>query len=160
MENIKYELVPVGEVVAGKEGYFLKLKSEYKAALHELEGFSHLQIFWWCHHNDNQSARRTLTCDTPYKAAPKNIGVFATRSPYRPNPIALTAVMVLAIDHDKGLIKVPYIDAENGTPIIDIKPYHPSCDRIRNVSVPDWCSSWPQWYEDSATFDWGSVFRY
>jgi len=160
MDSVKYELVPVGEVIAGEEGYFLKIKSEYKSALNEMEGFSHLQIFWWCHHNDNPSGRSTLTCATPYKAAPENIGVFATRSPHRPNPIALTAVMVLAIDHEKGMIKVPYIDAENGTPIIDIKPYHPSCDRIRNVSVPDWCSSWPQWYEDSAMFDWGSVFRF
>ncbi|MDP8210653.1 MAG: tRNA (N6-threonylcarbamoyladenosine(37)-N6)-methyltransferase TrmO [Candidatus Stygibacter australis] len=158
-ENI-IEIHPIGEVIIDKNGYLLKIKSEYISGLTEIEGFSYLQVFWWCHYNDNQSARSTLNCKTPYKAAPDNIGVFATRSPHRPNPIALTAVKVLVVDHENGIIRVAYIDAENGTPIIDIKPYHPSCDRIRNVSVPDWCSSWPQWYEDSATFDWGSVFRF
>ncbi|MCF7911333.1 MAG: tRNA (N6-threonylcarbamoyladenosine(37)-N6)-methyltransferase TrmO [Candidatus Cloacimonetes bacterium] len=157
---MKIEIMPVGEVVVKGGNYFLKIKPEYVVAMQKLEGFSHLQIFWWCHHNDNPAARKKVSCQTPYEAAPEDIGVFATRSPMRPNPIALTAVKVLDINHEKGLIKVYYIDAENGTPIIDIKPYHPCCDRIKNVSVPQWCSTWPQWYEDSATFDWDSVFRF
>ena len=156
---MKIELIPVGEVIAGEEGYFLSIKAEYVAAMRELEGFSHLQVFWWCHHNDNQSARKTLTCNTPYKAAPQNMGVFATRSPFRPNPIALTAVMVVDIDHEKGLIKIHTIDALNGTPIIDIKPYHPCCDRIKNVTVPQCFSTLPLWYEDSADFDWDSILN-
>ena len=86
------------------------------------------------------------------------MGVFATRSPLRLNPIALTTVSILKIDHDRGIIHIPYIDAENGTPIIDLKSYHPSIDRIKDVSVPEWCSHWPKWYEDSADFDWESEF--
>jgi hypothetical protein len=57
----------------------------------------------------------------------------------------------------EGIVRVPFMDAEDGTPILDIKPYHPSVDRIREVRVPAWCATWPQWYEDSATFDWGGA---
>jgi tRNA (Thr-GGU) A37 N-methylase len=67
-------------------------------------------------------------------------------------------VQVLALDAGAGIIRVPFIDAEDGTPILDLKPYHPCADRIRNVSVPQWCSHWPQWYEDSAHFDWQAEF--
>ena len=43
--------------------------------------------------------------------------------------------------------------------MLDIKPYHPAVDRIREVGVPAWCAGWPEWYEDSMTFDWGAVFE-
>jgi tRNA (Thr-GGU) A37 N-methylase len=62
------------------------------------------------------------------------------------------------VDVEKGLIVVPWIDAEDGTPILDIKPYHPSTDRIREVKMPRWCQHWPQWYEDSGEFDWSAEF--
>ena len=47
-----------------------------------------------------------------------------------------------------------------GTPIIDIKPYQPCSDRVKNVQLPDCCSDWPQCYEGSATFDWTTVFNF
>jgi tRNA (Thr-GGU) A37 N-methylase len=47
---------------------------------------------------------------------------------------------------------------EDGTPILDLKPYQPAADRIRDVTVPAWCAHWPQWYEDSAIFDWEGEF--
>jgi tRNA (Thr-GGU) A37 N-methylase len=64
------------------------------------------------------------------------------------------------MDHEKGIIYIPYIDAVDGTPIIDLKPYHPSIDRVRDVSVAKWCDHWPKWYEDSADFDWESEFNF
>ena len=76
----------------------------------------------------------------------------------RPNPICISTVSVLGVDIDKGLIVIPWMDAEDDTPILDIKPYHPSMDRIRDVLMPGWCSHWPQWYEDSAEFDWSAEF--
>ena len=66
---------------------------------------------------------------------------------------------MLAIDVEGGRITIPFIDAEPGTPVLDIKPYHPAVDRIREVEVPHWCRSWPEWYEDSMTLDWGAVFE-
>jgi tRNA (Thr-GGU) A37 N-methylase len=67
-------------------------------------------------------------------------------------------VAVISVDVEKGLVIVPWIDAEDGTPILDIKPYHPSSDRIRDVTMPKWCQHWPQWYEDSGEFDWSAEF--
>lgn len=86
------------------------------------------------------------------------MGVFATRSPVRPNPIAISPVPVMGIDEDHGMIYIPYIDAEDATPIVDLKPYHPCIDRIKDVQVPAWCSHWPQSYEESASFDWSAEF--
>ncbi len=161
MDNIApqpFTVSPVGCVRAGEEVYCLEIDKDYRPALKGLEGFSNLNVLWWCHLNDDPASRQVVECDQPYKQSPPKLGIFATRSPLRPNPIALTAVYVLSIDHEQGLIHVPYIDAEDATPIIDIKPYHPSVDRIREVSVPAWCRHWPQWYEDSASFDWASEF--
>jgi tRNA (Thr-GGU) A37 N-methylase len=115
-------------------------------------------VLWWCHLADNEDTRRVTECDKPYKKAPEKVGIFATRSQARPNPIALTVVPVISIDHKTGTISVPFIDAEDNTPIIDIKPYHPATDRVKTVSVPKWCDHWPKWYEDSAEFDWEAEF--
>ena len=58
------------------------------------------------------------------------MGVFATRSPARPNPIAMTASEVINIDFASGIIRVAFIDADEDTPVLDIKPYTPSFDRV------------------------------
>lgn len=47
---------------------------------------------------------------------------------------------------------------DDQTPVIDIKPYHPATDRVKDVRVPDWCSHWPQYYEENETFDWQAEF--
>jgi tRNA-Thr(GGU) m(6)t(6)A37 methyltransferase TsaA len=155
----EYSLTSIGLVRASVDGFCLELDQKYVPALTGLDGFSYINVFWWAHLGDKEEYRALLTCDTPYKNAPETMGIFATRSPFRPNPIALTAVPVLHIDHENGKIVIPYIDAEDGTPILDIKPYHPCTDRIRDVSVPAWCQDWPLWYEDSASFNWEAVFE-
>lgn len=88
------------------------------------------------------------------------MGIFATRSPMRPNPIALTAVEIINIDYQKGIIQIAYIDANDNTPILDIKPYTPSLDRIENPGVPKWCCHWPKSLEQSAYFDWEKEFNF
>ena len=65
------------------------------------------------------------------------MGTFATRSPERPNPIALTPAYVTYIDHENGIIGLAYIDANDGTPVVDIKPYTPSLDRVESPEVPE-----------------------
>jgi len=101
-----------------------------------------------------------VVCDKPYKKGPDVLGVFATRSDYRPNPIGLSICPVKQIDVKKGIMELFYIDAEEDTPVIDVKPYHPGLERIQDVKVPNWCSHWPQWYEDSAVFDWAAEFNF
>ena len=63
-------------------------------------------------------------------------------------------------DYMSGLIQIAYIDANDKTPILDIKPYTPSLDRVENPQVPDWCSHWPHSLEESASFAWESEFNF
>ena len=88
------------------------------------------------------------------------MGIFATRSPIRPNPIALTAVEILHIDYEKGVIQIAYIDANDGSPVLDIKPYTPSLDRIEAPEVPVWCAHWPKSLEVSGSFAWEKEFDF
>ncbi len=154
-----YTLEPIGRVAVGEQGFAIEVFAPYRKALGGLNGFSHLNVLFWCHYLDSPEYRQLVVADKPYKQGPDQVGIFATRSPARPNPIALTAVPVLGIDEEAGLVRIAYIDAEPDTPVLDLKPYLPAVDRIRDVATPDWCANWPQWYEESATFDWGSVFE-
>jgi tRNA (Thr-GGU) A37 N-methylase len=61
---------------------------------------------------------------------------------------------------EKGIIGLAFIDAEDGTPVLDIKPYTPSLDRVENPIVPKWCAHWPKSVESSGSFDWSSVFNF
>ena len=158
MSKKEFKLSPIGHIRAGQDVFRLEVKKEYRPALKGLDGFSHVNVFWWCHLCDDKEYRGILECEQPYKNSPAQMGIFATRSPLRPNPIALTAVAILQVDYDHGVIHIPYIDAEDGTPILDLKPYHPSVDRVRDVAVPEWCRHWLQWAEDSASFDWQAEF--
>lgn len=149
---------PIGYVHTEHGGFALEIRERFRPALRGLEGFSHVNVLWWCHLTDGPELRRVVECEQPYRRSPAKLGIFATRSPLRPNPIALSAVAVLSVDHERGVIHVPHVDAEDGSPILDLKPYHPAVDRIRAVTVPTWCRHWPAWYEDSASFDWAAEF--
>lgn len=149
----------VGSVRSDGDGFWLEISKPYRPALTELQGFSHINVLWWCDQLDQDFFREMTIAERPYKDGPAAVGIFATRSPARPNPIALTASAVVSIDEATGIVQLAYIDADDGTPVLDIKPYLPATDRIRDTVSPGWCADWPQWYEDSATFDWGAVFE-
>lgn len=85
-----YQLKTIGKVKNDDNGAFIELEPEYIPGLQALEGVSHINVVWWFGDCDNQSDRNTLQTEQPYKNAPTVMGVFATRSPARPNPIALT----------------------------------------------------------------------
>ena len=154
------KLNPVGTIEEKEGSFYLSIKKNYRKALKELKGFSHINIIWWGNQSDSPERRDILVANKPYRNGPDTIGIFATRSEIRPNPILITTSAVISIDLNKGLIEIPWIDAENGSPIIDIKPYQPSSDRVKEVRLPAWCSDWPLWYEDSGAFDWSSVFNF
>ena len=98
-------------------------------ALRGLEGFSHVWLLW-----DFSEAHRgawSPTVRPPRLGGNKRMGVFATRSPFRPNPIGLSAVMIreILLDTPEGpVIRVEGADLIDGTPILDIKPYLPFTD--------------------------------
>ncbi len=158
MQN--FHVNPVGKISVNEEGMFIEIEPRYIPALQALDGFSHLSVIWWFSDCDTEEARNILETRQPYKKAPDIMGIFATRSPVRPNPIALTAVQVVHIDYEKGAIQVAYIDAHDGTPVLDIKPYTPSFDRVETPRVPEWCRHWPKSLEESGRFDWGNEFNY
>lgn len=153
MSTVKYTISPIGKINAENDQFVIQLNKENREALLELDGFSHIQVFWWGHLFDNEDYRKINIAEKAYKNGPDKIGIFATRSPVRPNPVLVTTVPVISIDHEQGKIAVAFIDAEDGSPLIDIKGYYPF-ERVQNIQVPQWCSHWPQWYEESATFDW------
>jgi tRNA-Thr(GGU) m(6)t(6)A37 methyltransferase TsaA len=158
MSQKEYIVSPIGQVAASPEGFELQVAPEYRAALDGLDGFSHIQVLWWSHYLDAPEYRKVTIAEQPYKNAPSTLGIFATRSPLRPNPINLSTATILRVESEKGLVIVPWIDAEDGTPVLDIKPYHPSSDRVKEVQVPEWCRHWPEWYEESGEFDWEAEF--
>ena len=155
----KINIQPIGSIQSQNELFCIKLDARYAPALTNIEGFSHLQVIWWGNLFDTPDHRAVLVGNKPYKTGPDKLGIFATRSPVRPNPILIDTIFVQQVDAKNGLIYTPYIEAEPGTPVLDIKPYH-KCERVRDCAVPDWCSHWPEYYEDSANFNWQNEFNY
>lgn len=151
---------PIGSITIDEDGMFVKLDKQYAPALAGLEGFSHLQVLWWFDGCDNEQSRSKLSEQSPYKGSPETLGTFATRSPERPNPLALTCAQITYIDKENGVIGLAYIDANPGSPVLDLKPYTPSLDRVEHPAVPDWCKSWPKCCEASGEFDWSKVFNF
>lgn len=156
----KLEVNPIGKVCSSEKGFYIQLDPAYIPALQALDGFSHLNVFWWFSDFDNEEARKVLEVPQPYKKAPEVMGIFATRSPVRPNPIALSTSGIIGIDEKKGLIHLDYIDANDQTPVLDLKPYTPSLDRVESPRVPKWCSHWPSSTEASGDFPWEDEFNF
>lgn len=158
ISNIKF--YPIGRIEVEEGNFQLVLSSKYKDSLKGLEGFSHIQGIWWFDGCDNEIDNNQLITQKPYTEGPERLGTFATRSPARPNPIAITTWEIASIDYAKGIVKVYYIDALNGTPLLDIKPYTPSLDKVGNPTVPDWCKHWPKDLEGNRDFDWKKEFNF
>ena len=98
-------------------------------ALRGLEGFSHIWLIWAFH--QSQRPEWSPTVRPPRLGGNQRVGVFASRSPFRPNPLGLSSVRLEAIDHrpDVGpVLIVRGADLMDGTPIYDIKPYIPYAD--------------------------------
>jgi len=161
-ENIMggYKIIPIGRVESDYGVFRIVLDKKYRDALTELQGFSHIQVLCWFEGCDNESARNHLINIKPYTNGPDKVGTFATRSPERPNPIALSVCEIASVDKENAIINLTYIDAFTGTPVCDIKPYTPSADKVENAKVPAWCAHWPKSYEESESFDWEKEFNF
>ncbi|OEU77717.1 MAG: tRNA-Thr(GGU) m(6)t(6)A37 methyltransferase TsaA [Desulfuromonadales bacterium C00003107] len=99
-----------------------------------LEGFSHLWLLFLFHGNDYKGWKTTVR--PPRLGGNARLGVFATRSPFRPNPIGLSAVKLERIEQHAGKVTLHLkgVDLLDGTPVIDIKPYLPYADAIATAS--------------------------
>lgn len=146
----------IGSVQSNTNGAVIAIGNAWIEGLVGLAGFTHAHILWLA---DRIRGDCVLTCPAPYTSSSEDIGVFASRSPFRPSPIGLSTIRIAAVDVEAGLLETPYIDASVGTKILDIKPYFPSTDRVSTAQTPSHFSHWPKTLEDSAEFDWAGEFR-
>ncbi|MCD6451530.1 MAG: tRNA (N6-threonylcarbamoyladenosine(37)-N6)-methyltransferase TrmO [Acidobacteria bacterium] len=112
----------------GREISEIEVYPEFEEGLADIEGFSHLVILFFLH----KSPSSPLTVYPPFDR-PNPRGVFATRAPDRPNPIGLSYVEL--VERKGRFLKVRGLDAIDGTPLIDIKPYIPALDNIEGVRL-------------------------
>lgn len=95
-------------------------------AIRGIEGYSHLWLIWSFSKAERKDGSWSPTVRPPRLGGNKKMGVFATRSPYRPNPIGLSSVRLVGIEHSESegeVLLVEGADLLDGTPIYDIKPY-------------------------------------
>jgi tRNA-Thr(GGU) m(6)t(6)A37 methyltransferase TsaA len=102
-------------------------------ALDNLDEFSHIIVIYFMHQSRQPFPMKV---HPRYRALPEPVGVFASRSPDRPNPLGKTTVELL--ERHENVLKVRGLDAMDGTPVIDIKPYIPGLDSVDNARVPRW----------------------
>jgi tRNA-Thr(GGU) m(6)t(6)A37 methyltransferase TsaA len=93
----------------------LEILPEFEEGLRDIEGFSHLYVIWCFDRAEGYELTAHPPCDD------RTHGVFATRSPLRPNPLALTVVQLL--ERSGNRLRVRGVDMLDGTPVLDIKPY-------------------------------------
>ena len=126
----------VGEVESAGETSNIRIYKEYCPGLLRIEGYSHLFILYWMHLRDDENHRGTLRVTPPRHEGAPLTGVFACRSPSRPNPIGLTVVELKRVDG--CTLKVSGLDALEGSPIVDIKPYSSKGDAYPEARSPEW----------------------
>jgi tRNA (adenine37-N6)-methyltransferase len=140
----KFELTAIGAVRREGASIRAEIDAPFRRGLKNLGQFSHVLVFWWADRLDTPDQRAEWITHPPY-APQTEMGVFATRSPYRPNPLAVTVCRIEAVDETAGVVHIQNIDAMDGTPIIDLKAYFPVSDRVRDAHIPAWLTGWPAW---------------
>ena len=106
-------------------------------ALDGLEEYSHIIVLYWLHKSD--TARLATKVHPRGRPDLPMVGLFATRTPHRPNPIGKATVQLL--ERQGNLLRIRGLDAIDGTPVIDIKPYIPGYDSAANAKVPPWVTN-------------------
>jgi tRNA (adenine37-N6)-methyltransferase len=106
-----------------------EIDAPYRAGLEGLERASHVVLLSWF-----DRALRNLIMQKP-RQSPVASGTFALRSPARPNPIGLHVARLVSIDREAGLLEIDAIDALDGTPLLDLKPYFASIDAMPEATV-------------------------
>lgn len=110
----------------GAEGT-IELLPEYVPGLSDLDGFSHIVLLYWLHLSSGYKLKVVPFLDDVQR------GLFATRSPRRPNPIGLSVVELKRIDDN--VLHIRHVDMIDGTPLLDIKPYVPDFDDVSEIRI-------------------------
>ena len=144
-----FKVFPVGRVeVKGMPGTGpdsgsarIVVFEKYADALLGLDGWSHVNVFYWFDKNDVPQKRGILQVHPRGDSKNPLTGVFACRSPVRPNLIALSVCRIVALEGHA--VVVDKIDAFDGTPVLDLKPFIPPDEPRTGVRVPDWARRGP-----------------
>jgi tRNA-Thr(GGU) m(6)t(6)A37 methyltransferase TsaA len=113
----------------------IALLPEFRAGLRGLGDFSHVLVVAWLHQADFDPARHLVRRPRGLPDMPE-LGIFAQRAKDRPNPLGITVVRLLGVDATG--VAVRGLDAIDGTPILDLKPYFPDFDSAPRATVPEW----------------------
>ncbi len=113
----------------------IHLESQFAPGLRGIDAFSHIIVVFFMDRSTFEAAQ-DLVRRPEGRADMPLLGIFAQRAKHRPNPIGITAVELVGIEGN--VIRVKGLDAMDGTPILDIKPYFPAFDRVDGPSVPEW----------------------
>lgn len=152
-----YRLVPIGRALQTADGPVIEMAPAYRPGLAGLEGFRWIVVQWFAD-QAGQVGEPSLILSSPYRHGPDKLGVFATRAPLRPNPLCVSVAALLSVEANAGIVRLGWIDCDDGTPVLDIKPYQASLDRVERPEPPAWCAAWPKSVETAGSFDWSSVF--
>ena len=139
----KINLKPIGfvktkaarnEVKDKTEVSQIVFRDDLAEALDGIGDFSHIFVIFWMHEISKEE-RRTVKVHPRGRSDLPLLGVFATRTPHRPNPLGLTLVEVLGVKDN--VVTVRGLDAFEGTPVLDIKPFD-YWDMAEDAKVPEW----------------------
>jgi tRNA-Thr(GGU) m(6)t(6)A37 methyltransferase TsaA len=114
------------------------IEEDLKEALSRIDEFSHIIVIYWMHKLP-PSQRSIIKVHPKANQNLPLVGVFASRSPARPNPIGVTTVKLL--ERRDNVLKVTGLDAINETPVLDIKPYIPGDDSSTEAKTPGWLTA-------------------
>jgi tRNA-Thr(GGU) m(6)t(6)A37 methyltransferase TsaA len=106
---------------------------ELTESLDNLEEFSHAIVLYWLHRSRRPAPKKVHPKGNPESSL---MGVFATRSPDRPNPIGKATVKI--VERRGNVLRVQGLDAIDGSPVLDIKPYLPGYDSVEGALAPSW----------------------
>ena len=120
------------------------IDEKWHDALDGLDQFSHV---WVIFHIDRVPAPTALRIQPIKQSDLPVVGIFATRSPQRPNPIGIRAVELLSMR--ENVLRVRGLDALDGTPVLDLKPYLPRHDSIQDARLADWANKYRKEFPDS-----------
>ena len=133
---MSFTIDPVGKVSKRGSATTIEIDRKYEEALLGLDEFSHVWVLWWFDRSDTPNQRQILRVHPRGDAANPLTGVFATRSPVRPNLVALSLCKIRSVEG--RTVHLDDIDAFDKTPVIDLKPYLPGCDCAEGVELPAW----------------------
>lgn len=112
------------------------LDEKYEQALEGISDFSHIVVVFAFDKIIEQNQELLLKRRARGRKDMPLVGIFALRTPYRPNPIGITTVKLISVD--KNILTVEGLDAYDNTPVLDIKPYNDFYDVVKDAEFPDW----------------------